>query len=261
MKKYVIRVLLMVFAAVFMLSCFMIGREIIIRRQSAAYVLQLRDKFSPEHKTDVDVNKSEDPEETDNTDKDTNEVPDRGNPAIQALVEEYPDAVGWLTVPGAEVDHPFVIGEDNAQYIRAGLDGEYLISGSLFMDFRNSRDLNDGISVIYGHNMKDKTMFAKLTNYADAQYIIDNPDVYVYLPEETRHYKVYAYMIDDAYESLVFNSFGRRDDIGDIADYITEHAEYINKDVKIDGESKILVLSTCNPVYFTARALLICVLD
>lgn len=255
MKKYILRILLVVFTGIFLLSCFMIGRELIIRRKSAVYLFELRNQFSPENKNSAGVH-IERPEKAENEDDE-----DTGNPSIQALVDEYPDAVGWLSVLGAEVDHPFVIGEDNAEYIRAGLDGEYLISGTLFMDYRNTRDLNDGLSVIYGHNMKDKTMFAKLSNYGDAQYIAENPDVYVYLPEETRHYTVYAYMIEDAATSILYENFGRRDNIQDIADYITANADYVNQEVTIDGDSKLLALSTCNPVYFTARAVLICVLD
>ena len=253
MKKCILRILILVFTAVFLVSGCMIVKEILVRRKAVSYLSNISAKYSPVYSDTFSGSKQESTDVEENT--------DTGNPSIQALVDEYPDAVGWLSVLGAEVDHPFVIGEDNAEYIRAGLDGEYLISGTLFMDYRNTRDLDDGLSVIYGHNMKDKTMFAKLSNYGDAQYIAENPDVYVYLPEETRHYTVYAYMIEDAATSVLYENFGRRDNIQDIADYITANADYVNPEVTINGESKILALSTCNPVYFTARAVLICVLD
>ncbi|MGN1156653.1 MAG: hypothetical protein ACI4TK_10780, partial [Agathobacter sp.] len=150
MKKYILRILILVFAAVFLVSGCMIVKEVLVRRKAVSYLSNISAKFNPVYSDAFNSSKYESTDVEENT--------DTGNPSIQALVDEYPDAVGWLSVLGAEVDHPFVIGEDNAEYIRAGLDGEYLISGTLFMDYRNTRDLNDGLSVIYGHNMKSGAM-------------------------------------------------------------------------------------------------------
>lgn len=254
MKNRILKILFAVFAVIFVVSSALLIRELVIRRHAADYMDSLQQTYKPsipgEGSIDVDKDIPGEPENK-----------DEPNPTVQALVDKYPDAVGWLTVEGAEVSHPFVVGEDNAEYIRADLDGSYIVSGSLFMDYRNSRDMTDGVTVIYGHNMKDHTMFAKLTNYRDNEFLRNNPDVYVSLPEKTVHYTAFACMIVDATESPIYQNFGPDEDISDITDYITRNAEYLNSDVHVDGSSRLLVLSTCNPVYFTARAVLICVAD
>lgn len=256
MKKNLYRILLAFFAIIFVVSCTFLVRELVIRRKAINYMDELQASYKPElpakENTSVETVK---PDDTAVSSEDT------GNPTIQTLVSEYPDAIGWLTVEGAEISHPFVIGDDNAEYIRADLDGSYIISGSLFMDYRNSRDMSDGLSVIYGHNMKDKTMFGKLSNYCDDAFLKDNPDVYVSLPDSTLHYTAFACMIVDAADSPIYENFGRRDNIQDIVDYVLKNADYLNSDINVDGSDKLLVLSTCNPQYFTARAVLVCVLD
>lgn len=251
-KERLYQVLLGVFSAVFVIACGFLLREIVIRRQAVDYLGSIQTEYKPtisESSISGDVQDAKDEQE--NT----------GNPTIAALVEKYPDVVGWLTADGAEVSHPFVIGEDNAEYLRADLDGSYIITGSLFMDYRCSRDLTDSISIIYGHNMQDKTMFGKLSRYLDGDYLRENSDVYISLPDKTIHCTAFACMVEDAADSPIYEGVGREDDITDVVNYILGNADYLNSAVEVGGSSRLLILSTCNPRYFTARTILICVID
>ena len=257
-KERLYQVLLWIFFIIFTAACILLLREIVIRRQAAEYLGGIQTEYKPSiTESGLDHDKG-DAEDKDNTEE---EQTDTGNPTIAALVEKYPDAIGWLTVDGAEVSHPFVIGEDNAEYLRADLDGSYLVTGTLFLDYRCSRDLTDGISIIYGHNMQDKTMFGKLSRYLDSDYLRENPDVYISLPEKTLHCTAFACMVEDASDSPIYEGVGRSDDITDVISYISGNADYLNSEVEVDGSSRLLILSTCNPLYFTARTILICVID
>ena len=271
MNKILRSILLVFFSLVFLGSAVMLTKELVDRRISAGYLNEMQGDYTPASPADV-LSRSEveqpDTESssalTEGTAGASTEVSvaaDTSNPSIQALVADYPDAVGWLTCEGADVSHPFAIGEDNATYIRSTLDGSYVRSGTLFMDYRNDRSMEDSLSVIFGHNMNNGTMFSSLKRYLDSSYIVNHPDVYISLPDRTIHYTVWASMVANAVYDTLFTSVGTKGNIQDIVDYVSSNADYINRNLEVDGNDKLLVLSTCNPSYFYARTVLICVAD
>ena len=81
-----------------------------------------------------------------------------------------PEVFGWLNVYGTNIDYPLVQGEDNDKYLNTAADGSYSLSGSLFLDYRNSRDMSDFNSIIYGHHMKDEVMFGELGYFKEKDY-------------------------------------------------------------------------------------------
>ena len=269
MKKVLRTVLLVVFIAAFLFSGGMVIKELHDRRVSASYLHSFQEAYAPTIPTGSSVVPPESKESSQNAPgtEDESEVPedtgpvDTSNPEIIQLTADYPDAVGWLTVEGAGVSHPFALGETNRTYIRSALDGSYVRSGTLFIDYRNSRDMRDSLTVLYGHNMNNGTMFSNLSKYLDSEYILFYPDVYVSLPDRTEHYTVWAAMIADAVYDKLFNNAGVTGDIQYIADYVGENADYINHTLTVSGSDRLLVLSTCNPSYFFARTVVICVYD
>lgn len=90
--------------------------------------------------------------------------------AAQILTGAYPDAIGWLIIPGTNINYPLMQGEDNDFYLHHAYDGSHLSAGSIFLDWRCEKHLLNGINICYGHNMKNGTMFAGLTRYNDAEY-------------------------------------------------------------------------------------------
>lgn len=264
MSKALRTILLVIFSLIFLVSAVMLTRELLARRESAQYLKAVQSSYEPELRRPeapaVPVT-SEVNEGVEDAEAPEAPLPDLSNPEIRELVEQYPDAVGWLTVEGAGVSHPFAVGEDNATYIRAQLDGSYVRSGTLFMDYRNSREMTDRLTVIYGHNMNNGTMFSNLADYLKQKHLEAYPDVYVSLPDTTLHYQIWAVMVGDAVSDPVFTSVGNPDSMQQLLTDIAAKAECLNPNPKVNRDSQLLVLSTCNPSYFYARTLLICVLD
>lgn len=93
-----------------------------------------------------------------------------------------PDIVAWLRIPGV-LEYPVVRGEDNSYYLNHTVQKTYNIAGSIFLDYRNERDFSDSKNIIYGHNMKDGSMFHVLRNYQDIDFFQKHTDMEVYLPD------------------------------------------------------------------------------
>jgi len=108
--------------------------------------------------------------------------------SFDALMAECPDVVAWLYCEGTPINYPIVQGEDNEYYMYRLMDGKYNKSGTLFMDCRNQADFSDWNTIIYGHNMKNGSMFGTLLKYQDPKYYEEHPVMYLLTPE--KHYEI-----------------------------------------------------------------------
>ena len=117
------------------------------------------------------------------------------NQSVIDLQAKYPDAVGWLTVPGTKIDYPFVWHEGNDFYLRRDLDGTHATAGTLFMDCRCAPDFTSQNTIIYGHHMKNGSMFGTLKLFDDKKFFDENTSGIIYLPHKTLALEIFAYMI------------------------------------------------------------------
>jgi len=101
------------------------------------------------------------------------------------LTEQNPDTVGWIYIDGTHINYPVVRGTDNRKYVTTLFDGRENQAGSIFMDWRSSPDLSDTHTIIYGHNMGDKSMFGDLTKYQKQEYLDSHARGMFITPSET----------------------------------------------------------------------------
>jgi len=97
-------------------------------------------------------------------------------PGFEELLAENNDVVGWITIDDTKIDYPIVQGKDNETYLNRNFFHEETRAGSIFMDYRNDvkSDENKNM-IIYGHRMKDGTMFQQLTKYLDQTFVEEHP--------------------------------------------------------------------------------------
>ena len=118
--------------------------------------------------------------------------------APPALSEINPDYIGWISVAGTFIDYPVVQGQDNSKYLSISFSGWKNPSGTIFADYRHAEGFSGNFTILYGHNMKDGSMFADLNNYLTDGYLDEHPDVTITTPEgETLTYRVFAVKVTD----------------------------------------------------------------
>lgn len=106
---------------------------------------------------------------------------------LQAL---NPDIIGWLYVENTEISYPLLYSGDDQAYLRHGYDGSALNAGSIFLRGANAPDLSDNISVIYGHDTLDGTMFGRLTDFGNAGYLDAHSCFRIILPGVCYRYQI-----------------------------------------------------------------------
>ena len=118
---------------------------------------------------------------------------------FEALQAENPDIYAWITIPGTNVDYPILQLEgDNGYYLNHSVDGAGSIAGAIFTEDYNSKDFTDPNTIIYGHNMKNGSMFRTLHNYSDREFFDNNRDITIYMPDKILHYTIFAAYLYDS---------------------------------------------------------------
>ena len=163
------------------------------------------------------------------------------------LREKNPDVVAWIQIPALEgVDYPVVMGEDNAYYVSHDWQKEESEEGAIFLDFRNQPDFSQPHNILYGHCMKDGTMFQPLGQWERESFLRGNDrTVLLYLPDEVRVYEIIGSERVNALDSRVYKTdYAAGDTWEDAIGETLRHLWY-DSDVEYDGNSEILTLSTC----------------
>ena len=91
---------------------------------------------------------------------------------LQAL---NPEVFCWLTVYGTHIDYPVAQGDSNMKYVNTNAEGNYSLSGSIFLDCGNRNDFSDFNSILFGHHMEKQTMFGEIGLFSDKDYFDARP--------------------------------------------------------------------------------------
>ncbi len=166
---------------------------------------------------------------------------------LQENVNE--DIYAWIYIPDSKIDYPIVQHPiDNFYYLNYNLDGSYGYPGCIYTERYNRKDFADPLTVVYGHNMKNGTMFAGLHDYEDIEYFREHPYVYVYTPEKLFVYEVFA-SHEYGNEHLLYNhDYAVKSEFKKYVDSILELRSMNSnraEEVEVTEDSHILVLSTC----------------
>ncbi len=174
---------------------------------------------------------------------------------FDVLLKQNGDIVGWLYCEDTPINLPVVQSSDNDYYLRRLLDGSWNTAGTLFVDCRNSADFSDANTVIYGHNMKNKTMFGTLSYYREQSYFEEHPVMWLLTPNGDYKVEPVAGYITPTTSDVY--SFDQSDE--EVLATVRQAVESstFTSGIEISDGDRFLTLSTCSYEYENARYVLI----
>ena len=168
---------------------------------------------------------------------------------FEELQAVNPDIYAWITVPGTVIDYPILQhASDNTYYLMHNIDGSYGYPGCVYTENMNSKDFTDNNTVIYGHNMKNGSMFAQLHKFEDPDFFNENREVLIYLPDEVLHYTIFAAHVYDDRHLLYSFDFTDPEVYQKYLDSIfstRDMSANIDKDITVTTDDQIITLVTC----------------
>jgi len=159
------------------------------------------------------------------------------------------DIYAWIYIPDTQINYPMLQHpSDNTYYLDHNLDGSKGYPGCIYTEDFNTRDFTDSNTVIYGHNMKDGSMFAGLHKYSDMDYMKEHPYIYIYTEDYLYVYEIFA-ACEYSNEHILY-SYDFSDKAG-FEKYLEdicaagEKSGSRKENVEVSAEDRIVTLSTC----------------
>jgi sortase B len=179
-----------------------------------------------------------------------------------ALEAVNPDVVAWLRCEDTVIDYPVVQGSDNEKYLHTLFDGSSGGCGTLFVEAVTEEPFRQFNTIVYGHHMRDGTMFASLEDFKDPEFTEEHPEMELITPEGSNHMQIWAFVNQPADSDIYATNFHEEKDREAYIDLIRDKAEYLTDiDDEISADNRIVILSTCAYEYKNARYMLACVMS
>lgn len=160
-----------------------------------------------------------------------------------SLKEINEDVCGWIVIEGTVVNYPILYSHDNKDYLRTTMEGTWATAGSIFMDCSNEMDFTSINTVLYGHNMKDGSMFKVISYYKDETYYQEHPYIFICTEDRQVRYGV----ISAHYTTVGSDSYKKTFTEDGYAEWLFNEKELslYATDCGISEDKPVITLSTC----------------
>jgi len=162
-----------------------------------------------------------------------------------SLRKKNQDTVAWLYVGSCGISYPVVQGEDNDYYMHITFEGNKNSSGSIIMDYRDDKYMRDWNTFIYGHNMKNGSMFGSLKKLLKDETLVENdPYIYIFLPGYIYRYEIFSYYKDKPDSKMYWTP----DTLQEYRQYIRDAKElsFVDRGVETTEDNNMVTLVTCS---------------
>ena len=170
----------------------------------------------------------------------------------QTFKSQNSDVVGWISVPNTRIEYPVLRTTDNEYYLHYNALKEQSKSGAIFMDYRNTDFASAKHVIIYGHNMRNATMFHDLNSYKQKDFFENNPVITLWMDGEKYEYEIFAAHVVLADINFIRTKFKSEEEF---VDYFKEFKSYskFQNNVEVEAGDQVLTLSTCTYEYDDSR--------
>lgn len=166
----------------------------------------------------------------------------------EKLKKQNDDYIGWIYVPGTKISYPVVKSEDNNDYLHKSFKKTYSFSGTIFMDCRNNGNIYSTHSILYGHNMKNGTMFAGLKKFTSQKYLEEHP-IFWFIDDEGNKllFKIFSVEKPDAKDSFTYNCFETYEKSENWERSVEKicSRSLIKTNIDVKKEDMVMSMSTC----------------
>ncbi len=155
------------------------------------------------------------------------------------------DAVAWITMYGTNINYPVVQGTDNDYYLHHTFTGNENAAGAIFIDASMEEGMESKNVIVYGHNMKNGSMFGTLSYYKNEQMVKNYPAFLVYTESGVYEYAIFSAFMTTAGSDTYVYGFGSEESFMSYIDKMKQRSWY-DTGVEVTAEDTIMTLSTCS---------------
>ena len=182
--------------------------------------------------------------------------PTADSASFDELQRLSPDVFGWLTVYGTAIDYPLLQGEDNLRYINTDAQGDYSLSGAIFLDYRSAKDFSDYNSVIHGHHMAASAMFGDLSKFTEQSFFDSHEYGNLYVGGRSYGLVFFEFALVDAYDDAVYApAITEKDAQAAFLEMLMGKSLHLREAEQLSAEH-IVILSTCSSDMTNGRHIL-----
>lgn len=171
---------------------------------------------------------------------------------LEEIKKINPDVVAWINIKDTNIDYPILQGKDNDFYLKHNIYKEKSRAASIFMDYRNNAAFEDQNTILYGHNMKDGSMFRDLLYYEQPWFFKKHKIINIETAKGTLKYEVFSVYVTDVNFNYLITNFDNEKEYEDFLNIIKEKSK-VKSDVAVSAKDKIITLSTCSYQFKNAR--------
>ena len=182
-------------------------------------------------------------------------VEDEGK-SFQELQAVNAEVFSWLNVYGTNIDYPVTQSSDNMKYVNTNAEGEYSLSGAIFLDSGNSKDFSDFNNIVYGHHMEKKVMFGEIGSFSEREMFEERRYGNLYYEGKDYGIEFFAFVHADAYDGSVFSPNVGEERRQAYLDNLLETAVH-KRDIGVSIFDRIILLSTCSSGSTNGRDILV----
>ena len=205
------------------------------------------------------INEASDSDNNSSGENDGQDQSKEGNYVNSANEEELKsinsDYKMWIQIENTNINYPVVQSSDNDYYLKHNFRKESNISGTVFVESANDID-NDKNIILYGHNMRNGTMFNNITNYKEESFFNEDNKINIIMNNTLYEYEVFSVYVKNVSEVNLAIGFANEDEFINYAYNEAEESLY-KKDVDFSAEDNLITLVTCSYEFTDARTIVV----
>ena len=166
-------------------------------------------------------------------------------PKYEKLLELNDEVSGWIKIDGTRIDYPFLQHRDNDYYLHTNIENKKSVRGCVYIDYRNDRELKNKNTLVYGHNMKDGSMFKDLVRYKNKDFFNLHGIIHMDSLYEESDWQVFSVYVVDADKETIDPDYPDEESFIKELNRFKDRSMY-KTDIQLSSNDRVITLVTCS---------------